>query len=256
MAPSCNASPQSPPSAPQRSSYDTTYKDTVSYFTLLQNKPPDLKVKSLVEIANKVLGNRDDLAKFQKLYDPGQGGCLKKFWNLCQPSEIDSHTLALRVLCLLDTDEKVRHKILKCILSRLIDKEEKKPRQNGLSNGDKYRTLARATIGKEWSKKLKGHDLAGQKWRMLEIECLIGFGGLGISRLFERLHERDIYALISWLRLLPQYKEWTALSSLATKLEDAFYNPQAQADLGLHSPCLSSCEAVLPPSPSTSNGIS
>jgi hypothetical protein len=71
----------------------------------------------------------------------------------------------------------------------------------------------------------------------------------------ERLNECDVKALISWLRKLPQYKKWTALSPLAMELEKAFYDQRAHADTGLDSPCLGSSEAVRPSSPNTPNGI-
>jgi hypothetical protein len=71
----------------------------------------------------------------------------------------------------------------------------------------------------------------------------------------ERLKECDIKVLISWLKKLPQYKKWTALSPLAMELEKAFYNQRAQADTGLDSPCPGSSKAVRPSSPNTPNRI-
>jgi hypothetical protein len=202
-APSCNASPWPPPSQPQILSDDTTYPDPVSYFTPLKIETPGLKVDSLIDVANRILAHHnqnhnqnhdedhdedhneyhDELAQLQALYDPERKGCLQNFWNLAQPTGTDSHTLVLRVVSFLDTDNKIQGRILTCILSRIIDKEEEKLRKNGVSTGQKYRTLARnGAIPINWGEKVKRHDLAGQRWRLFEPGCLIGLGGVAIKR--------------------------------------------------------------------------
>ncbi|KAH8727457.1 hypothetical protein GQ44DRAFT_118597 [Phaeosphaeriaceae sp. PMI808] len=185
-----NPSPQKARKEPQSAKPlgEDLDKEYFSSFKCDKRGLSDTAVERLVNVAQKVRSlPADDLKKFRSSYDPEAKGSIQNFWNFVQPKGKDARDLIRWTVTTLESGKfsySVRDKILKCILSELIDGEEDLQRTQSNPDGKKYRVLAReATVPKsedtaKWGRIVKRHDLAGQRWRKFEPGCLIGFGGV------------------------------------------------------------------------------